>query len=126
MWYREYKICLHDNQYFNYPNTMQVLVFLRQLEYAFLGAPVLGGFELEERAFGVAGVESYGLPLLYVEAGHPHVVVHGGRVHWGEILHDLQRDEPGVHQEGSRFIDPKMEIIRKPKFTSRFWMFCLY
>ncbi len=81
MRYCEYEVSLHDNQHFNYPYAMQVLVFLRQLEYAFLGAPVLGGFELEERAFGVAGVESYRLPLFHVETGHPHVVVHRGRVH---------------------------------------------
>ena len=51
MRYGEYEVSLHDNQYLNYPYAMQVLVFLRQLEYAFLGPPVFGGFELEERAF---------------------------------------------------------------------------
>ena len=84
-----------------------MLVFLRQLENAFLGSPVLRGFEFEEGAFGVSCVEGDRLSLLHVETGHPHIIVYWGKVHRGEIFHDLQGDEPGIHQKSSGFIDPK-------------------
>lgn len=84
---------------------MQGLVLLVQVEDAVLGAPVVGGLELEGRALGVARVEGDALALLHVQAGDPHVVVDDRGVYRGEVLHYLQGHEPGVHQQSASFID---------------------
>ena len=111
MRYREHEVGLHDDQDLDDADAVQVLILLRQLENAFLRPPVLRRLELQKRALGIARIERYRLALLDVEAGDPHVVVHGGGVHRGEVLHDLERHEPGVHQQRSCFIDPILKKI---------------
>ena len=94
----EHKVRLHHDQNLHYAYSVQVLVFLGQLEYAFLRSPVLGRLKLQKGALGVSRVKGYRLTFLNVEAGDPYIVIHGGGIHRGEVLHDLQRYKPGVHQ----------------------------